>query len=144
MSTDTYDDTRGLAATGWILFAAPIMFTIGAIDIIQGIAALTKSATFVIAGGENSLLVTTNFDTWGWALIIWGIVLMLAAGSLFFGRSWARWFGIFAIIINGIVQIAWFPAFPLWSLLAIGLQVAVLWALTAGWKDAKAVLRGDY
>ena len=144
MSTDPYDDTRGSAATGWIMFAAAVMFTIGAIDIIQGIVALTKSATYVIPGGEQALLVTTNFDTWGWALIIWGIVLMLAAGSLFAGRSWARWFGIFAIIINGIVQIAWFPAYPLWSLLAIGLQVAVLWALTAGWKDAQAELRGDY
>ena len=144
MSTDNYEDTRGGAATGWIMFAAAVMFTIGAIDIIQGIVALTKSATYVIPGGEQALLVTTNFDTWGWALIIWGIVLMLAAGSLFAGRSWARWFGIFAIIINGIVQIAWFPAYPLWSLLAIGLQVAVLWALTAGWKDAQAELRGDY
>ena len=41
-----------------------------------------------------------------------------------------------------IVQIAWFPAFPLWSLVAIGLGVAVLWALTAGWQEAKADLRG--
>ena len=89
MSTDRYDDTRGSAATGWIMFAAAVMFTIGAIDIIQGIVALTKSATYVIPGGEQALLVTTNFDTWGWALIIWGIVLMLAAGSLFAGRSWA-------------------------------------------------------
>jgi hypothetical protein len=144
MSTDTYDDTRGSAATGWIMFAAAVMFTIGAIDIIQGIVALTKSTTYVIPGGENALLVTTNFDTWGWALIIWGIVLMLAAGSLFAGRSWARWFGIFAILINGIGQIAWFPAYPLWSLLAIGLEIAVLWALTAGWKGAQAELRGDY
>jgi hypothetical protein len=33
---------------------------------------------------------------------------------------------------------AWaFSAYPLWSLLAIGLEVAVLDALTAGWKGAK-------
>ena len=53
-----------------------------------------------------------------------------------------RWFAIAAIIINGIGQIAWFPAYPLWSLLAIGLEIAVLYALTAGWKEARDDLRG--
>ena len=82
----TTDINEHPAATGWILFAAAVMFTIGAVDIIQGIVALTKSGTYVIPGGENSLLVTTDFTTWGWALIIWGIVLILAAASLFAGR----------------------------------------------------------
>ncbi len=140
MTTDNYNEHP--AATGWILFAAAVMFTIGAVDIIQGIVALTKSGTYLIPGGESSLLVTTDFTTWGWALIIWGIVLILAAASLFAGRGWARWFAIVVIIINGIVQLAWFPTYPLWSLIAIGLEVAVLWALTAGWKDAQAELRG--
>lgn len=42
--------------------------------------------------------------------------------------------------MNGSGQIAWFPAYPLWSLIA--LEIAVLYALTAGWKGAKEVLRG--
>jgi hypothetical protein len=139
MSTNSSDGLS--AATGWILFAAAVMFTIGAIDIIQGIVALTKETTYVIPGGEGALLVTQSFDTWGWALIIWGIVLILAALSLFAGRTWARWFAIFAVIINGIGQIAWFPSYPLWSLVAIGLEIAVLWALTVGWKEARPELR---
>ena len=137
MSTDETYETS--AATGWVIFAAVVMFTIGALDIIQGIAALVKETTYVIP--SRDLLVTTNFDTWGWSLIIWGIVLILAAGSLFAGRGWARWFAIAVVLINGIGQIAWFPAYPLWSLLAIGLGIAVLWALTAGWKGAKVDLR---
>lgn len=139
MSTDQY---KASSATGWVIFAAAVMFTVGAINIIQGLTALLKETTYVIPGGEGSLLVTTNFDTWGWTLIIWGVVVMLSAGSLFAGRGWGRWFGIAAIIVNMIVQIAWFPAYPLWSLVAIGLGVAVLWALTAGWQEAKADLRG--
>ncbi len=137
MSTDRYEE--GSAWTGWVIFAAAVMFTIGAIDIIQGITALAKDGTYVIP--ESGLLVTTNFTTWGWALIIWGIVMMLAAGALFAGKGWGRWFAIVVIIINGIGQIAWFPAYPLWSLLAIGLEIAVLYALTAGWKSARVDLR---
>ena len=130
---------RESAWTGWVVFAAAVMFTIGTIDIIQGLVALLKDETYAVT--ESGLLVTTNFTAWGWSLIIWGVVLIVAAGALFSGKGWGRWFAIFAIIINGIAQIAWFPAYPLWSLLAIGLEIAVLYALTAGWKDAQADLR---
>ena len=68
-------------------------------------------------------------------------MLILAALSLFAGRAWARWFALAVILVNMVGQIAWFPAYPLWSLLAIGLGVAVLWALTIGWKDARSDLR---
>jgi hypothetical protein len=135
----TTDYLKPSAWTGWIVFAAAVMFTIGAIDIIQGIVALAKDETYVLT--ESGLLVTTDFTTWGWALIIWGIVLILAAAALFSGKEWGRWFAIVAVIVNGIGQIAWFPAYPLWSLLAIGLEIAVLYALTAGWKEAKGELR---
>ena len=122
-----------------VIFAAVVMFTIGAIDIIEGIVALAKDGTYLIP--ESGLLVTTNFTTWGWALIIWGIVMILAAGALFSGKEWGRWFAIVAVVINGIGQIAWFPAFPLWSLVAIALEIVVLYALTAGWQAARVNLR---
>jgi hypothetical protein len=34
------------------------------------------------------------------------------------------------------VQIAWFPAYPLWSLVALSLDVVVLFALAARWEEA--------
>ena len=117
------------------------MLTAGAIDVIQGLTALLKENTYLVTGGESGLLVTTSFDTWGWTLIVWGAVLILSAASLFAAKGWGRWFGIVAVTINMIVQIAWFPAYPLWSLVAIGLSIAVLWALTAGWDDVRADLR---
>lgn len=139
MSTDQFTRSKW---TGWVIFAAAVLLTIGALDIIQGLAALLKETTYVIPGGENSLLVTTNYDTWGWALIIWGAVLILSGLSLFSGKGWGRWFAIVVVIVNMIGQFAWFPAYPLWSMVAIGLGVAVLWALTAGWQEAKMDLRG--
>ncbi len=137
MSTDTYQE--GSAWSGWVIFAAIVMFTIGAIDIIQGLAALLKDETFLVT--DSGLLVTTDFTTWGWTLLIWGIVLILAGAALFSGKEWGRWFAIVALVINLIGQIAWFPAYPLWSLLAIGLGITVLYALTAGWKSARVDLR---
>ena len=136
MTTDSY---RGSPWTGWVIFAAAVLLTIGAIDIIQGLAALLKDDVYLVT--KSGLLVTTNFTAWGWSLIIWGVVLILAGLALFSGKEWGRWFAIVALVVNGIVQIAWFPAYPLWSLVAIGLEIAVLYALTAGWKGAKVELR---
>ena len=137
MSTDTYD--KGSTGSGWVVFAAVVMFTIGAIDAIQGLAALFKDDVFLVS--DTGLLVATDYTAWGWTLIIWGAVLVLAAAALFSGKEWGRWFAIVAIVINMIGQIAWFPAYPLWSLLAIGLGIAVLHALTVGWTTARTDLR---
>lgn len=136
MTTDEYRDT---AWTGWVIFAGAVMLVIGALDIIQGLVALLKDETYLVT--ESGLLVTTNYTAWGWALLIWGIVLVLAAAALFTGKEWSRWFALVVIIVNLVGQIAWFPAYPLWSLVAIGLGVTVVFALTAGWKGAKAELR---
>jgi hypothetical protein len=136
VTTDTYESS---AWSGWVIFAAIVMLTIGTIDVIQGLVALLKDETYLIT--ESGLLVTTNFTAWGWTLLIWGIVLILAGAALFSGKEWGRWFAIVAVIVNMIGQIAWFPAYPLWSLVAIGLGIAVFYALTVGWRAAKSDLR---
>ena len=136
MSTDYYKPSPW---TGWVVFAAAVLLTVGVLDIIQGIVALTKDGTYLIS--EKDLLVTTDFTAWGWTLIVWGAVLILSGASLFAGRGWGRWFAIIAVILNLIAQIAWFPAYPLWSLFALGLGVAVLFALTVRWEEARPPLQ---
>jgi len=42
------------------------------------------------------------------------------------------------VVINLLGQFAWFPAYPLWSLVVIALDVAVLYALTVRWNEARA------
>jgi len=130
MGTDT---RRAGAVAGWVLFAGALIFIVGVLDIIQGLVALFKQEVYAV--GESGLILTTNFSTWGWMLLIWGIVMVLAAFSLFAGAGFGRWFAVIVVTVNMIGQFAWFPAYPLWSMVAIGLSVAVLWALTAGWSE---------
>ena len=132
-------DVRHPAAAGWVVFAGFMLLVIGAFDIIQGIVALVKREVSVV--GDGGLIITNSFNAWGWGLLIWGIILLLAGLSLFAGGGFGRWFAIIVVVINLIGQFAWFPAYPLWSLIVILLSVAVLWALTAGWRDAKAELQ---
>lgn len=126
------------AWTGWVIFAAFVMFTIGCFNIIMGLAALLKDEVYLVS--KNGLLLTTSYTYWGWWLIILGGLLILVALGLFSGNEAARWFAIFAVILNLISQFGWFPAHPLWSLIVIALDIAVLYALTAAWQGAKAEL----
>lgn len=128
MGTNTRNPS---AVAGWVIFAGAMLFIIGVLDVIQGLVALFKEEIYLV--GASGLIVTTDYSTWGWLLLIWGVVLVLAALSLFAGGSFGRWFAIIVVGINMIGQFAWFPAYPLWSIVAIGLSVAVLWALTVGW-----------
>ena len=136
MSTET---SHSNAAAGWVIFAAAVMFIVGAIDIIQGLAALLKTEVFVVPA--SGLMVTTDYNTWGWMLIVWGIVMILASASLFGAGQVGRWIALIATVVNIIGQAAWFTAYPLWSLVVIGISVAVIWALTAGWQDVRATIR---
>lgn len=138
----TTDEHRGSAAwSGWLIFAAIILFTVGCVNAIQGLAAILKDDVFLVT--KSDLLVTADYTAWGWALLIWGIVMALAAMGLISGKGWARWFAVAVVIINLIVQFAWFPAYPLWSLVAIGLDTAILYALTVRWHEAQAALDRD-
>jgi hypothetical protein len=56
MSTDSHERSPW---TGWVVFAAAVLLTIGAIDIIQGLAALLKDEVYLVTG--SGLLVTTDF-----------------------------------------------------------------------------------
>lgn len=137
MSTDFYQ--KAATWSGWVIFAGVMLVVIGSLNVIQGLVALFKDDVNVVT--ESGLLVSTNFTAWGWALLIWGIVMILVGFGLFSGSEVARWIAIIGVVITIIGQFAYFPAFPLWSLIIIGLLAAVLFALTARWEYAKPALR---
>lgn len=124
--------------SGWIGFAGIVLFIVGLINVIQGLAALIKHTVYVLP--NSGLLVSTSYTTWGWVLVVWGIIMATAAYGLFSGSEVARWFAVIVVAINLLGQFAWFPAYPLWSLIVIALDIAVLFALTARWDEAQASL----
>ncbi len=113
---------------------------IGFFDILQGITALTNDEYFVVADGD---LLVFDFTTWGWILLIWGVLLIFAGVGLFRAQGWARWFGMVLTFVNAVAQIAFLAAYPIWSTILIALNVFVLFALTARWDEAQAGLREE-
>ena len=75
---------------------------------------------------------TFNFDTtgWGWIHLLLGLLLILVGYFLYTGAAWAV---VTAIVLAGLSAISNFffiPYYPFWSIVLIGLDVWVIWALT--------------
>jgi hypothetical protein len=131
-------NSRSMA--GWIGFAGILMLIIGSIDFFQGLIALFEDEYFVVT--ESGFLVV-DLTAWGWILLIWGALLIVAGLGLVGGMEWARWFSIVVVSLNFLAQLGFLgnSQYPLWSLTVMALNVIVLYALTARWKESAEELR---
>jgi hypothetical protein len=123
-------DTRREGSSGWAAFAGVIMFLVGSLDALWGLGAVLNS-DIVVVGGHGAIV--ADITTWGWVHLILGSAVALTGIGLLMGNGAARWFGVFLVTINAILQIVWFPAAPLWAFLMIILNVTIIYQLTARW-----------
>jgi hypothetical protein len=122
--------------SGWIGFAGVMMVIVGALDIVNGLWALDHKNTSPVA----SQLPYAKLETWGWVMLIWGLI-MVVAGFMVFGRSqFGRWIGILAATISIIVNMTWVFAYEGAALIPILVGVLVLYALVVhGGRESSTV-----
>jgi len=120
---------------GWIGFAGIVLLIVGAIDFFQGLIALFEDDYFVVT---RSGFLVVDLTAWGWIMLIWGVLLVLAGLGLVAGQGWARWFAIVLVSANFIGQLGFLgnSQYPLWSLTVITLSLVVLYALTVRWSES--------
>ena len=122
---------------GWIAFAGMLLVVIGGIDVFQGLIALFEDEYYV---PTQAGFLVVDLTGWGWIMVIWGALLVLAGLGLLAGQGWARWFTIVVVTINFFAQLGFIgnSQYPLWALTGIALSVVVLYALTARWNESEA------
>jgi|SRR5690242_8975613 hypothetical protein len=111
--------------TGWRLFAAIMLGCAAALNIIDGIVALSKS-NFFVADAEY---VFSDLRTWGWIVLAFGIAQGLGALALMNRNQLARWFAIAVAAVNAVIQLTWIQAYPFWSLTIFALDILVIYGL---------------
>ena len=121
--------------SGWIAFAGVMMFILGSLDAIWGLAGILNDE-IVVVGGRGSLIF--DITTWGWIHLILGSLVALTGIGLMTGNAAARVAGIFLVAVNAIAQIVWFPAAPLWAFLMIILDTIILYQLMMNWSADEA------
>ena len=122
---------------GWIGFAGLVMLILGGINFFQGLIAVFEDDYYLVT--QSGYLVF-DVSTWGWILLLWGVLVALVGLGLLGAMGWARWFAIFLVSLNFFVQLGFLgnSNYPLWALTALALNVVVLFALTARWDESRA------
>lgn len=128
MATHT-QRTGGTGASGWTALAAVLMTIGGVLAVFQGIAAIAKDDIIVKARNYSFAFSSTG---WGWIHLILGIVIFLAGLSLFSGAAWARFLGVLLAGLSVIANFTWLPYYPVWSIVVIAIDLAIIWALCTG------------
>ena len=123
----------GRAWTGWISFAGTMLVVVGMLNVFQGFVTLIWDEQAVAVANK---FVLVDLTSWGWTLLLSGVLMIAIGAGLFGGWGWARFAAIGVVILHAGSQIAWLGAYPVWALLMIGLDTVVLFALTARWSQS--------
>jgi hypothetical protein len=124
-SRSTYgDETSG---GGWITFAGVMIVIVAILNIIDGIAAISKSSFFI----GDARYIVSDLKTWGWIVLLIGVVQLFVAFGIWAGNQVARWTGIVIVSVNAIAQLLFIPSYPFWALAIFSLDVLVLYGLAA-------------
>jgi hypothetical protein len=113
--------------SGWITFAGVVIVMVSVLNMIDGIAAISKSSFFV----ADARYVISDLNTWGWIVLGLGVIQMIVAFGIWAGNQLARWTGIVIVSLNAIAQLLFIPAYPFWSLSIFTLDLLVLYGLAA-------------
>ena len=112
----------------WIVFAGMMLIITGILSAVNGLWALDHKDSEASAIPAAQLM-WANLEKWGWIMLVWGIIVIIA-GFLVFGRSQlGRWIGILAAAIVIIVNMTWVFAFSWAALVEILLGTLVIFAL---------------
>ena len=99
----------------------------------------STSSTASSCSGARSTSTTpawsfSNLQTWGWAVLVIGVVQVLAGWLVLSRSSVGRWVGIVIVIISMMVSFVAIGAYPFWTLIILVIDAMVLWGLTGRWE----------
>jgi hypothetical protein len=109
--------------TGWRMFAGVVFTLVGIFNFIDGIVAITNVHYL------NSHLVFGDVKSWGWTMLILGIIVFLVGLAIIAGQSWAAAVGIVLAVLDAIGQLLFLPSYPVWSIIIIAVDVFVIYGL---------------
>ena len=112
------------AGAGWFTFAAVMFALAGASNLLWGIGALDDKKYFAEEG-----LIASGLHTWGWISIIWALIAITGAVLLFMRNPWSAGVAICLATLNAVFWLFAIPVFPIWSLVVIAIDVAIIYGL---------------
>ena len=91
--------------SGWVTFAGVMLFILGVLNVIYGIAAIGDSKFFI----QDQKYILSNLNTWGWVTLILGALQLFAAFSLWSGGLYGRFVAILAATLSALAALLSIP-----------------------------------
>jgi hypothetical protein len=121
----------GRPVTGWVVwmfFAGAVLVLLGVFQIIDGLVSLFKNDIYSVRPARLPLDV--SYTVWGWVHLVLGVALIPLGYAVLAARPWARFTAIGLALLSAVVHFAFIPAYPVWSVVIIALDLIVVYALT--------------
>ena len=119
-------------AMGLTAFTGIMMTLAGVLQAMVGLTAIINSAFYPQVAHYTFQFSPT---AWGWIHLFLGGTIVVAGLSLFLGQIWARIVGVILALVATLACFAWLPYYPVWALLIMALNAAIIWALTVHGRD---------
>jgi hypothetical protein len=129
----------GERPTGWaqyLVFAGVILAVVGLFQVMAGLTALFNDDVFAVRAG--SLLVTVNYDVWGWFFLVLGVAAVVAGSLLLRGNLAGRLLAAIVAGVSILLHLAFLQAAPLWAAVTIAFNILVIYAVTAHGAELKS------
>ena len=117
---------RPRTATGFSTFAGVTMVIAGIWHVLQGIAAIAHDHIYV---STPNYLYSFDLTGWGWVHLILGVVVAAVGIAVLRGQTWAAAMGMILAGLSLLGNFLFIPWYPVWSLLIMALDAAVIYAL---------------
>lgn len=112
---------------GWIMFAGVVMIVLGFFQAIAGFVGILEDEFYVVG---REYVFQFDATTWGWIHLIIGLIVLFAGFGVFSGNVLARTVGVIVAVVSMISAFMWLPWYPVWGIILIAIDIAVIWALT--------------
>jgi uncharacterized membrane protein HdeD (DUF308 family) len=123
LATNEADLQRG---EGWIIFAGIMLLFAGILNFIWGIAAIDNSSFFT---DEGRYVIFDDLNTWGWFLLIVGLLQLGAAFSIWNRGTYGQIFGIACAILNALILLFTVNAYPFAAFMLFIVDMLVVYGL---------------
>jgi vacuolar-type H+-ATPase subunit I/STV1 len=111
----------------WVFFAGGMLVLVGVIQVITGLVSLFRDRVYAVR--PDRLLVDVNYDVWGWTHIVLGVLFVVLGYAVLSAKRWARFTGAGLAAVSAFVNFLFLPAYPVWAVIVIALDLIVIYAL---------------
>ncbi len=123
-------------AAGFSFGGAVLLALAGAFHLVVGVVAVFKDEFFVVT---DKWLFSFDVTVWGWIHILLAALLIGTAILIVKGDMVGRVLGIIFAGLSALGAFMWLPYYPVWSIMIVALDVAVIWALSVHGRDITAI-----